>query len=79
MILLIGYGFWGKNLARNFGHSLSAVYDLDYRRAEECKRLYPWIRAYEGGDDLENVLRDRRLFLEILGRDEIYQRYARLV
>ncbi len=58
MILLIGYGFWGKNLARNFGHSLSAVYDLDYRRAEECKRLYPWIRAYEGGDDLENVLRD---------------------
>ena len=58
MILLIGYGFWGKNLARNFGHSLSAVYDLDYRKAEECKRLYPWIRAYEGGDDLENVLRD---------------------
>ncbi len=28
---------------------------------------------------LENVLRDRRLFLEILGRDEFYQRYARLV
>ena len=28
---------------------------------------------------LENVIGDRRLFLEILGRDEIYQRYARLV
>ena len=28
---------------------------------------------------LENVLRDRKFFLEILGRDEIYQRYARLV
>ena len=28
---------------------------------------------------LENVLRDRGLFLEILGRDEFYQRYARLV
>jgi len=28
---------------------------------------------------LENVLRDRKLFLEILGQDEFYQRYARLV
>ena len=28
---------------------------------------------------LENVLRDRQLFLEILGRDEFYQRYASLV
>ncbi|MCS5648799.1 MAG: hypothetical protein NZ820_05580, partial [Dehalococcoidia bacterium] len=28
---------------------------------------------------LENVLRDRQLFLEILGRDEFYQRYAWLV
>ena len=28
---------------------------------------------------LENVLGDRRVFLEILGRDEFYQRYARLV
>ena len=28
---------------------------------------------------LENVLSDRKLFLEILGRDEFYQRYARLV
>ena len=58
MILLIGYGFWGKNLARNFGSSLSAVYDLDYIRAEECKKLYPWIRAYEGEDNLEDILKN---------------------
>ena len=58
MILLIGYGFWGKNLARNFGSSLSAVYDLDYIRAEECKKLYPWIRAYEGEDNLEEILKN---------------------
>ena len=58
MILLIGYGFWGKNLARNFGRALSAVYDLDYIRAEECKKLYPWIRAYEGGDNLEDILKN---------------------
>ena len=59
MILLIGYGFWGENLARNFGSSLSAVYDLDYRRAEECKKLYPWIQAYEGGDDLKIILENK--------------------
>ena len=59
MILLIGYGFWGKNLARNFGSSLSAVYDLDYRRAEECKKLYPWVQAYEGGDDLKIILENK--------------------
>ena len=79
MILLIGYGFWGKNLARNFGSSLSAVYDLDYRRAEECKKLYPWVQAYEGGDDLKIILENKDIkAVAIATRADTHFEFAKL-
>ena len=79
MILLIGYGFWGENLARNFGSSLSAVYDLDYRRAEECKKLYPWVQAYEGGDDLKIILENKDIkAVAIATRADTHFEFAKL-
>lgn len=42
---LIGYGYWGPNLLRNFaevpGVSVIAVADLDTRKLENVKRRYP--------------------------------------
>ena len=29
MILLVGFGYWGKNLARNFNNELVAVCDKE--------------------------------------------------
>jgi UDP-2-acetamido-3-amino-2,3-dideoxy-glucuronate N-acetyltransferase len=39
---LIGCGYWGRNLARNFGElgSLAAVCDVDSSRIEEMRRTY---------------------------------------
>ena len=34
MILLVGYGYWGKNLARNFSKELTAVCDSDTKKLE---------------------------------------------
>ncbi|HEX9076654.1 MAG TPA: Gfo/Idh/MocA family oxidoreductase, partial [Anaerolineae bacterium] len=48
---LIGYGYWGPNLARNFYQlpeaNLAAIADLDPKRLEEPARLY---RARTYGD-----------------------------
>lgn len=42
---IVGYGYWGPNLVRNFsacpGASVVAVCDLDSRRLEAVPRLYP--------------------------------------
>lgn len=46
MILLIGYGYWGKNLARNFSKELIAVCDEDSKRLEIAKSVYPQITTY---------------------------------
>jgi len=44
-VALIGYGYWGPNLARNFHQlhtcHLAAVCDQDLSRLAEVKRLYP--------------------------------------
>jgi predicted dehydrogenase len=46
---VIGYGYWGPNLVRNFisvpGATVSAVCDLDPRRLERVAALYPSIRT----------------------------------
>jgi predicted dehydrogenase len=48
---VIGYGYWGPNLARNFtehkGTSVSAVSDRNPERLEAAKRRYPWIATHE--------------------------------
>lgn len=46
MILLIGYGYWGKNLARNFGSELSAICEVDSNKIVTAKKMYPHVLFY---------------------------------
>ncbi len=55
---IIGYGYWGPNLVRNFaeipGISVRAVADLDPRKLEAVQRRYP---AVEATSDFVKLLR----------------------
>ena len=46
---LIGYGYWGPNLLRNFadipGAKAVAVADLDSKKLESVTRRYPWVKT----------------------------------
>lgn len=50
MILLVGYGYWGKNLARNFTKELSVVCDKDIDLLHTAKQVYPRIAIYNDYD-----------------------------
>ena len=53
---LIGYGYWGPNLARNFNSNpdmtLSAICDFSPGRLELAGRLYPQAKLTKNMDDL---------------------------
>ena len=53
---VVGYGYWGPNLVRNFaeipGASLVAVADLDARKLEIVKRRYPVVNTTTHFQDL---------------------------
>jgi len=53
---VIGFGYWGPNLARNFndvpGSRLAAVCDRDPARLAEARRRYPAARMYATVDEL---------------------------
>jgi predicted dehydrogenase len=53
---LIGYGYWGPNLLRNFADlprvKLAAVSDLDSKRLETVQRRYPGVRTTTDYRDL---------------------------
>ena len=53
---LIGYGYWGPNLARNFNGNpdmeLSAICDFSSDRLEAAGRLYPHVKLVTEVDDL---------------------------
>jgi predicted dehydrogenase len=59
---LIGYGYWGPNIARNFNFNpdieLSAVCDFSHDRLKVAARLYPQARMT---DKLEDVFNDTGL------------------
>lgn len=55
MILLVGYGYWGKNLARNFRDKLVAVCDSNPDSLAAAKKKYPNVRTYS---DLDSALED---------------------
>ena len=46
---VVGYGYWGPNLVRNFaettGAELVAVSDLDPKKLETVKKRYPTVRT----------------------------------
>jgi predicted dehydrogenase len=56
---VIGYGYWGPNLVRNFaelpGATVAAVSDLDGKKLETVKRRYP---ALKTTTDFQELLRD---------------------
>jgi predicted dehydrogenase len=49
-VALLGYGYWGPNLARNLhvgvGQEWVACADLDGVRRAEVARRYPWVRVH---------------------------------
>lgn len=53
---MIGYGYWGPNLVRNFTSSprthVAAVADRDAGRRKAVAALYPWARAVSEADEL---------------------------
>ena len=53
---VIGYGYWGPNLARNFseteGAVLAAVADLDKKKLDSVARRYPGVRTTTYFQDL---------------------------
>ena len=55
---LIGFGYWGPNLARNFNFNselqLSAVCDFSSDRLEAAAKLYPQLNLYKNLDDFYN-------------------------
>jgi predicted dehydrogenase len=61
-IAVVGYGYWGPNLARNFSKleecRLGAVLDLNASRLDKVRRLYPAVRATSSYED---ILNDREI------------------
>ena len=55
---LIGYGYWGPNLARNFNSNpnmkLAAICDFSADRLEKAGKLYPQVKLTKDVDDLFN-------------------------
>ncbi|NCC37500.1 MAG: gfo/Idh/MocA family oxidoreductase, partial [Chloroflexia bacterium] len=56
---VIGYGYWGPNLVRNFsqtnGARVVAVCDQRAEQRAKVERLYPAIKTYA---DVDEMLRD---------------------
>lgn len=52
---LIGYGYWGPNLARNFNSNpnmkFTSICDFSLDRLEVAKRLYPNVKLYNNVDE----------------------------
>jgi len=59
---LIGYGYWGPNLARNFNNNpdleLSAICDFSADRLQAASKLYPHIDVVK---DAEEIFKDTTL------------------
>jgi len=53
---VIGLGYWGPNLVRNFatleGVEVAAVADKDPSRVERVRRLYPYVEPFDDGFEL---------------------------
>lgn len=61
-VAVVGYGYWGPNLVRNFseipGARMVSICDLRNERLATARARYP---AIEITDDFEQILRDRRV------------------
>ena len=50
MFLLLGHGYWGKNIARAFGSDLYAVCEANESLHGDIQKLYPHARIYTSYD-----------------------------
>ncbi|UCD72004.1 MAG: Gfo/Idh/MocA family oxidoreductase [Syntrophobacterales bacterium] len=59
-IAVIGCGYWGKNLARNFWElkALYTLYDIDEKKLREMKSLYPSVKT---ANNLPGILSDESI------------------
>jgi len=55
MILLVGYGYWGKNLARNFQKHLSSICDVNPINLAEANTAFPFTKL---SDNFELAVKD---------------------
>jgi predicted dehydrogenase len=55
---VIGYGYWGPNLARNVHENTNfefvGIAEIDTKKQESAQRMYPNIKIYSDEDDLLN-------------------------
>lgn len=58
MILLIGHGYWGKNIAKTLGNELYAVCDTNPEVLKDVSSLYPHTKLYQ---DLKEALLDKNI------------------
>ena len=58
MILLIGHGYWGKNIAKTLNEELYAVCDSDPSVLDDVKNLYPHTKLY---NTIEEALEDSNI------------------
>lgn len=61
-LAIVGYGYWGKNLVRNFyyldGCHIEYVCEKNIKTAEKCSSTYPNINVV---DDVETLLNDQNV------------------
>lgn len=55
MFLLLGHGYWGKNIAKSFNKDLWAICESNQSLHADLKRLYPHALIY---DDFNDALND---------------------
>jgi predicted dehydrogenase len=58
MYLLLGHGYWGKNIAKTFNEDLYAVCDSNPNVISEVSTKYPHVKTY---DNLDSALSDENI------------------
>jgi len=58
-VCIIGYGYWGPNLCRNFsnanGYNLSTICDLNKKSLAKAKKNYPGVKVYKNFKEAINL------------------------
>ena len=58
-VCIIGYGYWGPNLCRNFsnanGYNLSTICDLNNQNLAKARKNYPGVKIYKNFKEAINI------------------------
>jgi predicted dehydrogenase len=63
MNLLLGHGYWGKNIAKTLGSDLYAICDDNIKVLENVKELYPNLKQFNSLDDALNDTNITKVFV----------------